>query len=151
MTDRKKRKLGQFTLGSLLITSIRYKPKPIVIENKRWDPMTATSSALLGTMVDFSTGLGTTVINPVKGLTKMGGSLVKGALVDVPLALTDGLAATSNLVGGKERTRGTIDDWKSGSKEAGKVCHDIIQPLSPRQKHPNTYIEFFTQEFLYWF
>lgn len=47
-------------------------------------------------------------------------SLVKGSIVDFPVALTEGLNSVPSLYGEKVRQRKPITDWKSGSKEAGK-------------------------------
>jgi len=47
-------------------------------------------------------------------------SLVKGSIVDFPVALTEGLNSVPLLYGEKVRQRKPITDWKSGSKEAGK-------------------------------
>lgn len=47
-------------------------------------------------------------------------SLIKGSLVDFPVALTEGLNNVPLLYGEKVRKRRPITDWKSGSKEAGK-------------------------------
>src|SRR5690242_12257591 len=53
------------------------------------------------------------------GFNKMLTSLVKGSLVDFPVALTEGLNNVPLLYGEKVRKRKPITDWKSGSKEAG--------------------------------
>lgn len=49
-------------------------------------------------------------------------SVLKGTLVDVPLALTEGLHNLPELYGDKVRKHNKITDWKSGTAEAGKVC-----------------------------
>ncbi|KAF5597576.1 glycosyltransferase family 1 [Fusarium subglutinans] len=161
------------------------RPKPVDIENRRWDPLTATSSALLGSLVEFSKGFGSLMSAPVikvrhetanrekrhaaraalkaesrsrspanstttedpqerslveaklkpdrevstssnagksagKGISKMTSSVLKGSLVDVPLALTEGLHNLPELYGEKVRKHDKITDWKSGTAEAGK-------------------------------
>ncbi|KAG9499326.1 hypothetical protein J7337_010146 [Fusarium musae] len=159
-------------------------PKPLDIENRRWDPLTATSSALLGSLVEFSKGFGSLMSAPVikvrhetanrekrhaaraalkadsrsrspassttamdsqersaadfskgdrdvsasssagksagKGISKMTSSVLKGSLVDVPLALTEGLHNLPGLYGEKVRKHDKVTDWKSGTAEAGK-------------------------------
>ncbi|PNP73834.1 hypothetical protein FNYG_12793 [Fusarium nygamai] len=164
-------------------------PKPVDIENRRWDPLTATSSALLGSLVEFSKGFGSLMSAPVikvrhetairekrhaaraaleadsrtrspansttaedpqersmveanrsalskphrevstssnagrsagKGISKMTTSVLKGSLVDVPLALTEGLHNLPELYGDKVRKHDKVTDWKSGTAEAGK-------------------------------
>ncbi|KAF5845603.1 hypothetical protein GGP41_009386 [Bipolaris sorokiniana] len=135
---------------------------PFCLGTERWDPLTATSSSILASVVDFSHGFGTLVSAPVKaykhyhpakassssssdvsptaktttaetpivssgasaaskaGVNKMMTSLIKGSLVDFPVALTEGLNNVPLLYGEKVRKRRPITDWKSGSKEAGK-------------------------------
>ncbi|KAI3581743.1 hypothetical protein IWW34DRAFT_907973 [Fusarium oxysporum f. sp. albedinis] len=122
--DRKKHKNG-----------LRLSPRALSIENHRWDPLTATSSALLGSLVDFSKGFGSLMSAPVikasttssnagksagKGVSKMATSVLKGSLVDVPLALTEGLHNLPELYGDKVRKHNKVTDWKSGTAEAGK-------------------------------
>ncbi|KAH8883716.1 UDP-Glycosyltransferase/glycogen phosphorylase [Thozetella sp. PMI_491] len=175
------------------------RPKPVEIENRRWDPLTATSSVLLGSLVDLSKGFGNLISAPIikaqhetanrerryaataaiiaasssngmnsvtnlqvetaasasgttnqehslvetnaataleparevlrssgagksagKGVSKMATSVLKGSLVDVPLALTEGLHNLPELYGEKVRKHDKITDWKSGTAEAGK-------------------------------
>ncbi|KAF7898331.1 hypothetical protein EAF00_004777 [Botryotinia globosa] len=119
-----------------------FKSQPFVIENPRWDPLTATSSALLGTIVDFSTALWNTVADPYKAynvaphsradkisstsgaignsMVALGGSLTKATLVSIPMALADGFHAAPTLYGEKVRDYGPLTDWKSGGVIAGK-------------------------------
>ncbi|OBT56319.1 hypothetical protein VE04_02840 [Pseudogymnoascus sp. 24MN13] len=114
-----------------------YHVNEISINNKRWDPFTATSSALLRMVTDVSIGVSDMVIMPAKayqgggvrsvgttsakGAAKMVGSVVKGSLVTVPVALTDGLHQLPALYGDKPRDNGQVNDWKSGGKVAGKT------------------------------
>jgi hypothetical protein len=44
----------------------RYKPKPIVIENKHWDPVTATASSLANTSVGMATSTANILVKPVQ-------------------------------------------------------------------------------------
>ncbi|EXL40903.1 hypothetical protein FOCG_16665 [Fusarium oxysporum f. sp. radicis-lycopersici 26381] len=141
--DRKKHKNGlRLSPRALSVLSNRQKvdltkvqlnhPKPVEIENHRWDPLTATSSALLGSLVDFSKGFGSLMSAPAsttssnagksagKGVSKMATSVLKGSLVDVPLALTEGLHNLPELYGDKVRKHNKVTDWKSGTAEAGK-------------------------------
>ncbi|KAK8906641.1 hypothetical protein QC760_005224 [Botrytis cinerea] len=119
-----------------------FKSRPFVIENPRWDPLTATSSALLGTIVDFSAVLWNTVADPYKAfnvapdsradkisstggaighsMVALGGSITKATLVSVPMALADGFHAVPKLYGEKVRDHGPLTDWKSGGVVAGK-------------------------------
>jgi len=137
-------------LNSVLLHSNQ--SSPIIIENERWDPLTATSSAVISSLVDFSMGFSDVVSSGVKvvkrtggngvdeeggkpaksttglgsdasyGASKMATSIFKGTLVDFPVALTDGLNNVPALYGEKVRKRKPIDGFKSGSIEAGKVC-----------------------------
>ncbi|TEY61488.1 hypothetical protein BOTCAL_0168g00210 [Botryotinia calthae] len=119
-----------------------FKSRPFVIENPRWDPLTATSSALLGAIVDFSTALWNTVADPYKafnvvpdsradkisstggaighGMVALGGSITKATFVSVSMALADGFHAVPTLYGETVRDHGALTDWKSGSVVAGK-------------------------------
>ncbi|TGO57465.1 hypothetical protein BCON_0065g00250 [Botryotinia convoluta] len=119
-----------------------FKSRPFLIENPRWDPLTATSSALLGTIVDFSTALWNTVADPYKafnvapdsradkisstsgaighGMVALGGSITKATLFSVPMALADGFHAVPTLYDEKVRDHGALTDWKSGGVIAGK-------------------------------
>ena len=116
------------------------------VENRRWDPLTAGASATLGTITDFTSALGGTFIDPFKevkrvrgsggtggsasgaaalaaskGVAGMAGAAVKGTLIDVPLALSEGMRNTSKLMGDEMRDHGRVTDWKSGSTVAAKV------------------------------
>lgn len=129
------------------------------IENPRWDPLTASSSALFGTVVDFSSALANTFIEPFKeyklakaaphdgtraygtagsasltagrGIGNMAGGLVEATLIDVPLALADGLHAVPMLYGEKPREQKVVTDWKSGGAVAGKVCVPTVSFAAP--------------------
>jgi len=119
----------------------------------------------VGSLVDFSTGMGSLVSAPIKkirhetgkkagggdaapsgtdatnstsasdgslskhsgagksaktGSSKVARSLIKGTLVDVPCAITEGLHNIPELYGEKVRKHDKITDWKSGASEAGK-------------------------------
>lgn len=124
----------------------RLQPKVYHVDPQRRDPLTATASSLLGMMTDFTTSLGGTFINPYKeykrnradpsvgltpsisaaravgqGLTGMTTAVAKGALVDVPLALSEGLKNAPRLYGETVEEYGPVVDWKSGSVVAAKV------------------------------
>lgn len=125
------------------LTATRYKPTEYNLDVTRWDPVTAGASATLGILTDFTTALGGTFINPFKeykraqvaggngssaatlavgkGVTSMGTSITKGALVGFPLALAEGLRNAPRLYG-EEVKEAKVKDWKSGSVFAAKVC-----------------------------
>lgn len=96
-------------------------------------------------MTDFTTSLGGTFIDPFKemkrvkqdgsqtsvgaaaavaagkGMQGMTTAVVKGSLVDFPLALADGLKNVPRLYGEEVRDHGPVTDWKSGGTVAAKV------------------------------
>ncbi|XP_014560771.1 glycosyltransferase family 1 protein [Bipolaris victoriae FI3] len=145
---------------------------PFHLETERWDPLTATSSSVLASVVDFSHGFGSLASAPVKaykhyhpakasfspdvpstaktasagsgagaaskaGINKMMASLIKGSLVDFPVALTEGLNNVPLMYGEKVRKRKPITDWKSGSKEAGKnFVNGFADPIYCLFKQP---------------
>lgn len=108
--------------------------------------MTAGASSTLGTITNFTSALGGTFVDPfiqIKrvrdtggdggsmanaalntagvGVKGLGTSIVKGTLVDMPLALAEGLRNTPALYGEKIRDHGPVTDWKSGGVVAAKV------------------------------
>lgn len=120
--------------------------KTHIVENKRWDPLTAGASSTLGTITNFTSALGGTFVDPFiqmkrvrdtggdggsmtnaalstagMGVKGLGTSVVKGTLVDMPLALAEGLRNTPALYGEKVRDHGPVTDWKSGGVVAAKV------------------------------
>jgi len=91
-------------------------------------------------LTDFTSALGGSFINPFKELKRARGagvqsvaaasaqsvagmatSLAKGALVDVPLALAEGMRNTPRLYGDRVKDHGPVTGWKSGSAVAVKV------------------------------
>lgn len=68
-----------------------------------------------------SNPVGAASIAAGRGLAKMTESITRGTLVDVPLALTEGLHNVPAMYGGTVRDHGKVDDWKSGGIVAGKV------------------------------
>ncbi|KAM0437895.1 hypothetical protein ACHAPT_002260 [Fusarium lateritium] len=55
-----------------------------------------------------------------KSIGKLGPTALKGMVVDIPLALTDGLRAVPQYYGGNVRDHGPVTDAKSGMVVAGK-------------------------------
>ncbi|KAF7880784.1 uncharacterized protein EAF01_011949 [Botrytis porri] len=117
-----------------------YQPKPISIENIRWDPVSAGTHVLLSTLTNFTVGFSDVLTGPAKafqskenggggkeaaktfgkGIGKMAVVLPKATLVDFPLALTEGLHHMPRLYGDEVRDHGKVKDWKSGGVVAGK-------------------------------
>ncbi|KAF5712393.1 sterol glucosyltransferase [Fusarium mundagurra] len=135
LLDAKKAKLTDFE---------PLRPKEYLVENQRWDPVTAGASSVLGTMTDFTSALGGAFIDPFKDVKRvrpdgtrrdagtatavasgkalqgMTTAVVKGSLVDIPLALTEGFRNAPRLYGEKPADHGPVTDWKSGSTVAAK-------------------------------
>ena len=109
--------------------------------------MSAGASATLGVLTDFTSAVGGTFVNPFKeykrarlaggqegsagakaaiavgsGVTSIGTTLTKGALVGLPLALAEGLRNTPRLHREQVKDHGKVTDWKSGGVVAAKVC-----------------------------
>lgn len=147
-----------------------YKPNPIIIENRRWDPVTSLTSAGVGLAYEVSsttTGLwyspykmhsrkhrstgsiasfnsngdqasdaGESSVRATKSqyakstakyagasagtIPKLAGVFTKGGMVDLPLALTEGLRATPKLYGENVKDHDPITNFSSGVKVAGK-------------------------------
>lgn len=128
-----------------LLTARSLRPKTYVVKTKRWDPLTAGASSTLGTITNFTSALGGTFVDPFiqmkrahnaddgvsksavafktagAGVVDMGSSVVKGTLIDMPLALAEGLRNTPALYGAEVRDYGPVTDWKSGGLVATKV------------------------------
>ncbi|RSL48512.1 hypothetical protein CEP54_012866 [Fusarium duplospermum] len=74
-------------------------------------PNTEHSSSLAGRMAGAS----------AKSIGKLGPTALKGMVVDIPLALTEGLKAMPHAYGGNVRDHGPVTDAKSGMVVAGKT------------------------------
>lgn len=155
---------------SIQTNSNQYKPNPIIIENRRWDPVTSLTSAGVGLAYEVSsttTGLwyspykmhnrkhrstgsiasfnsnadqasdaGESSVRATKSqyakstakyagasagtIPKLVGVFTKGGMVDLPLALTEGLRATPKLYGENVKDHDPITNFSSGVKVAGK-------------------------------
>ncbi|KAI9724946.1 MAG: hypothetical protein M1812_000222 [Candelaria pacifica] len=55
-----------------------------------------------------------------KSIARIHSSFFKGTMVDMPLALTEGLRAVPRLYGEEVRDTGTVTDWSSGAIVASK-------------------------------
>ncbi|KAH7378083.1 hypothetical protein BKA64DRAFT_714582 [Cadophora sp. MPI-SDFR-AT-0126] len=117
-----------------------YQPKPISIENIRWDLVSAGTHVLLSTMTNFTLGFSEIFTGPAKafqskensggskeaaktfgkGFRTMVGVLPKATLVDFLLALTEGLHQMPRLYSDEVRDHSKVKDWKSGGVVAGK-------------------------------
>ncbi|OLN86655.1 Sterol 3-beta-glucosyltransferase UGT80B1-like protein 5 [Colletotrichum chlorophyti] len=60
------------------------------------------------------------------GVGKLAGNATKGLLVDIPLAVTEGLRAVPNLYGEPVKKHDAVEDFRSGVSVAGKTfAHDM--------------------------
>ncbi|KAF2179556.1 glycosyltransferase family 1 protein [Zopfia rhizophila CBS 207.26] len=116
---------------------------PIFIENRRWDPVTAGTSSLMGTTVDMVTAAAGIFIDPVKAVKqasqsgdgvvsqagvalaasaknvgKVNGKFFKGTMLDLPFAVTEGLRAAPRLYGEDVKDHEPVTGWKSGARTA---------------------------------
>ncbi|KAJ4316058.1 hypothetical protein N0V84_008057 [Fusarium piperis] len=74
-------------------------------------PNTEHSGSLAGRMAGAS----------AKSIGKLGPTALKGMVVDIPLALTEGLKSVPRHYGGNVRDHGPVTDAKSGMVMAGKT------------------------------
>jgi hypothetical protein len=66
-----------------------------------------------------------------KSLGKLVTISTKGILIDIPIAITDGLRAMPHLYGEDVRHRGNIKGFKSGAVVAGKnFCHGMFEAIT---------------------
>jgi hypothetical protein len=61
-----------------------------------------------------------------KSLGRLYGAMAKGALLDLPLALSEGLRNAPRLYGGEADDYGRAKDWKSGCVVGGKVSTKLF-------------------------
>ncbi|KAK0710025.1 UDP-glucose,sterol transferase [Lasiosphaeria miniovina] len=112
---------------------------------RRWDPLSGGAASTLGTVTDFGLSLGGLFIDPYKAYKRaaaagghgssaaaaariagssagsMTGVLTKGMLVDMPLALAEGMKNVPKLYGEEVPDHGKVTDWQSGGKVAAKT------------------------------
>ncbi len=112
---------------------------------RRWDPLSGGAASTLGTVTDFGLSLGGLFVDPYKEYKRaaaggrsgssttaaaraagssagaMTGALTKGMLVDMPLALAEGMKNVPRLYGEEVPDHGKVKDWQSGGKVAVKV------------------------------
>ena len=77
-------------------------------------------------------------------IPKLLGVLTKGACMDIPLAVTEGLRATPKLHGEAVKDHDPVTDWKSGLKVASKdfvsgagtgLADLVVQPYNGAKEH----------------
>ncbi|KAG7053285.1 sterol glucosyltransferase [Colletotrichum scovillei] len=73
------------------------------------------------------------------GVGKLAGNATKGLLVDIPLAVTEGLRAVPNLYGEPVRKHDAVEGFRSGVSVAGKTfCQDMKGGLTDIFVHTYT-------------
>ena len=77
-----------------------------------------------------------------KGVARLTGSIAKGALVDIPLALTEGLHNMPALYNDKPRDFGPVDSAKAGGIVAAKVRLVLSLTILVIDRLINIFIEF---------
>lgn len=110
-------------------------------------------------VTDFTTALGGLFVDPYKAhrhasvggdtassaagkatlaaggsLIKMTSVVVKGALVDTPVAIAEGMKNMPRLYGEEVADHGKVTDWKSGGTVAAKVRCECFQSLTVHGK-----------------
>ena len=151
---------GKIKQGDLTL----YEPKPISIENRRWDSVTGGVAVTVGMTKDLLTATNDLWYAPAKkwkqtrttneeagegsstpkkqlatakraakaagasamSIPKLYGVLLKGFIVDSPLAITEGLRATPRLYGEKVEDHEPITGLASGLRVAGKVRSSLM-------------------------
>lgn len=145
--------------GSILQSDLTsHQTQTITIINNRWDPITSTGSAgfgIVGDMTESATGLVRAPIQeykkadkqtekamPVVTAGKMLGStlrefgkfnvvLLKGAVVDLPLATTEGFRNVPKLYGEQPKDHGEVSDIVSGFQVGAKTfAHGMVDGFS---------------------
>lgn len=124
----------------------RHRTREFDTDNQRWDPISGGAASTLGVVTDFTTALGGLFVDPYKAhrhasvggdtafsaagkatlaaggsLVKMTGVVAKGALVDTPVAIAEGMKNIPRLYGEEVADHGKVTDWKSGGTVAAKV------------------------------
>ena len=92
------------------------------------------TGSLTPSMVEKRSKMKTTGLamgSSAKSLGKAVGYWYKGVLIDMPLAVSDGLRAVPRLYGDEVKDHGSVRDWKSGATFAGKnFVHGMADGVS---------------------
>ncbi|KAL5404067.1 hypothetical protein PMIN06_005350 [Paraphaeosphaeria minitans] len=121
-----------------------YQSKPFAITNERWDPLTGLSSSGLSTIRGIVTATGDMLASPYtavlqagpsdsaakttsraaadfgKNFCKFNGRFLQGAVVDMPLAVAEGLRSVPRLYGEDVQSHGDVTDAASGFVVGGR-------------------------------
>lgn len=88
---------------------------------------------------DDSSKPGAMAAAAANGVGKLAGNATKGLLVDIPLAVTEGLRAVPNLYGEPVKKHDAVEDFRSGVSVAGKTfCQDMKGGLTDIFVHTYT-------------
>lgn len=88
---------------------------------------------------DSSGKTGAMAVAAANGVGKLAGNATKGLLVDIPLAVTEGLRAVPNLYGEPVQKHDAVEGFRSGVSVAGKTfCHDMKGGLTDIFVHTYT-------------
>ncbi|KAF6828791.1 Sterol 3-beta-glucosyltransferase UGT80B1-like protein 5 [Colletotrichum plurivorum] len=88
---------------------------------------------------DDSSKPGAMAVAAANGVGKLAGNAAKGLLVDIPLAVTEGLRAVPNLYGEPVKKHDAVEDFRSGVSVAGKTfCQDMKGGLTDIFVHTYT-------------
>ncbi|KAF9874477.1 hypothetical protein CkaCkLH20_08040 [Colletotrichum karsti] len=88
---------------------------------------------------DSSSKPGAMAVAAANGVGKLAGNATKGLLVDIPLAVTEGLRAVPNLYGDQVKKHDAVEGFRSGVSVAGKTfCHDMKGGLTDIFVHTYT-------------
>ncbi|KZL81249.1 hypothetical protein CI238_11671 [Colletotrichum incanum] len=112
------------------------------LEVNPWDPLSAGTSSLIDTWTDIFFSIGEIATEPYKefkrvrirtgkrsaslhsaaavgrGLKNMGGALVKGTFVNLPIAVTEGFRNAPRLIGDSVENLEKVTSWRSGCRVA---------------------------------
>ncbi|PMD56672.1 glycosyltransferase family 1 protein [Hyaloscypha bicolor E] len=95
-----------------------YRPKPISIENRRWDPITATTSAFLDGVVDVGSAFGNLVESPIKEYRKVKSMERENSNLS---SLSHSDSSTLSIRSGKTGMTGSSVIGQSAAGAAGKA------------------------------
>lgn len=144
-----------------------YRSKPLTITNERWDPLTGISSSGFSTIRGIVTETGHMIASPYttvqqaapddsaartttkavanfgKGFGKLSGRAIRGATVEIPLAVAEGMRSVPKLYGEDVQSHGHVTDVVSGlavggrnfvSGVAGGVSGLVSEPMQGMKK-----------------
>ncbi|KAH7068796.1 hypothetical protein BKA63DRAFT_556209 [Paraphoma chrysanthemicola] len=139
-----------------------HETEPIIIINQRWDPVTSTSSASFGIVGNLGGSAKNMLVDPflemkrsdsagnngtvtagrmaatmAKGFGKFNSSLFKGAIVDLPLATTEGFRNVPKLYGEEPKNHGEVTGIVSGFQVGAKnFAHGMVDGFTDPFKQP---------------